>query len=310
MSDIVDVKLAVVGGLKPRTGAPWGPKPGRITPARIGIYAFLVVASLFFLLPFYVMVITSLKPMSEIRLGNLMSLPEVATIQPWIDAWAHACTGVDCNGVQVGLFNSLRILVPSVILSISLGAINGYALSFWRPWGSNLIFAILLLGAFIPYQVYLYPLVRMLSVVGLYNRLPGIVAVHTIFGLPIMTLMFRNYYAALPIDLFKAARVDGGSFWTIFFYLILPMSGPILVVATILQVTGIWNDFLFGLIFAGRENLPMTVLLNNVVNTTQGVREYNVNMAATILTALVPLLVYFVSGRWFVRGIASGAVKG
>lgn len=295
-----------------RSGAkgPRGPRPKRITASRVGIYAFLVIAALFFLLPFYVMIVTSLKPMSEIRLGNIFAWPDAATFEPWVKAWSGACTGVNCNGIHVGLLNSFKILIPSVVISILIGATTGYALSFWRPRGGNIVFAVLLLGAFIPYQVFLYPLVRMLSFVALYNTLPGIIIVHTIFGLPIMTLLFRNYYGALPIDLFKAARVDGGGFWTIFFQLIVPMSGPILIVATILQVTGIWNDFLFGLIFAGRQNLPMTVELNNVVNTTTGVREYDVNMAATILTALVPLVVYFVSGRWFVRGIAAGAVKG
>ncbi len=289
---------------------PRGPKPKGLTAARIGIYAFLVVSALFFLLPFYVMIVTSLKTMPEIQQGDIFAWPSTATIEPWIVAWSKACTGVNCQGIHVGLVNSFRIMVPSVVVSIGLGAINGYALSFWRPKAGNVVFAILLLGAFIPYQVFLYPLVRMLSQVALYNTLPGIIIVHTIFGLPVMTLLFRNYYIAMPIDLFKAARIDGGGFWTIFLRLIVPMSGPILVVATILQVTGIWNDFLFGLIFAGRENLPMTVELNNVVNTTTGTRAYNVNMAATILTALVPLVVYFVSGRWFVRGIAAGAVKG
>ncbi|SHE64854.1 glucose/mannose transport system permease protein [Kaistia soli DSM 19436] len=292
------------------TMEPQGPRPSRITPARIGVYAFLVVSAAFFLLPLYVMVITSIKPMAEIRLGNLFSFPLAPTIEPWIKAWTYACTGVNCEGIKVGFLNSFRILVPSVIVSIALGATIGYALSFWRPKGANFLFAVLLLGAFIPYQVFLYPLVRMLSTVGLYNSLPGIVVVHTIFGLPLMTLLFRNFYAGIPIDLFKAARVDGGGFWAIFFRLMLPLSTPIIIVAVILQVTGIWNDFLFGLIFAGRENFPMTVELNNVVNTTTGEREYNVNMAATILTALVPLVVYFVSGRWFVRGIAAGAVKG
>ncbi|MBZ9934930.1 carbohydrate ABC transporter permease [Mesorhizobium sp. BR1-1-16] len=292
------------------TMEPQGPRPTRLTPARIGVYAFLVVSAAFFLLPLYVMLITSIKPMAEIRLGNLFSFPLAPTIEPWIKAWTYACTGVNCDGIKVGFLNSFRILVPSVIVSIALGATIGYALSFWRPRGANFLFAVLLLGAFIPYQVFLYPLVRMLSTVGLYNSLPGIVVVHTIFGLPLMTLLFRNFYAGIPIDLFKAARVDGGGFWAIFFRLMLPLSTPIIIVAVILQVTGIWNDFLFGLIFAGRENFPMTVELNNVVNTTTGEREYNVNMAATILTALVPLIVYFVSGRWFVRGIAAGAVKG
>lgn len=289
---------------------PQGRRPQRLTPARIGVYAFLLTAALFFLLPLWIMVMTSLKTMDEVRLGNILAWPTAATLEPWIRAWAEACTGLSCNGISVGFLNSVRILIPSMILSIAAGAINGYALSFWRVRGANLMFGILLLGAFIPYQVFLFPLVRIFSQIGIYNSLACIVLVHVIFGLPVMTLLFRNYYAGLPSELFKAARVDGGGFWTIFLRVMLPMSTPILVVAAILQVTGIWNDFIFGLTFAGRENLPMTVQLNNIVNSTQCERAYNVDMAATVLTALVPLVVYLVSGRWFVRGIAAGAVKG
>jgi glucose/mannose transport system permease protein len=289
---------------------PRGRRPRRLTVGRIGIYAFLITAALFFLLPLWIMVVTSLKPMDEIRLGNIVALPAALTFEAWTKAWSSACTGLECNGISVGFWNSVRILVPSVILSITAGAINGYALSFWRVKGANVMFGVLLLGAFIPYQVFLYPLVRIFSTTGIYNSLTCIVIVHVIFGLPTMTLLFRNYYAGLPIELFKAARIDGGGFWTIFLRVILPMSTPMLVVAAILQVTGIWNDFIFGLTFAGRENLPMTVQLNNIVNSTQGERAYNVDMAATMLAALVPLVVYFVSGRWFVRGIAAGAVKG
>lgn len=297
---------------KPRHPAqqPQGRRPSRVTTARVGIYAFLATAALFFLLPLWIMVVTSLKTMDEVRLGNILAWPSAPTLEPWIIAWSAACTGLECDGISVGFWNSIKILVPSVIVSIAFGAINGYALSFWRVKGANLGFGILLLGAFIPYQVFLYPLVRIFSQTGVYNSLLCIVIVHVIFGLPTMTLIFRNYYAGLPIELFKAARVDGGGFWTIFLRVILPMSTPILVVATILQVTGIWNDFIFGLTFAGRDNLPMTVQLNNIVNSTQGERAYNVDMAATMLAAMVPLLVYFVSGRWFVRGIAAGAVKG
>ncbi|MCG7394720.1 carbohydrate ABC transporter permease [Microvirga sp. ACRRW] len=292
------------------TAIPQGRRPRHLTIGRIGVYAFLITAALFFMLPLWIMLVTSLKPMDEIRLGNILALPVNLTFEAWTKAWSSACTGLECNGISVGFWNSVRILIPSVILSITAGAINGYALSLWRVRGANVIFGILLLGAFIPYQVFLYPLVRIFSTTGIYNSLLCIIIVHVIFGLPTMTLLFRNYYAGLPIELFKAARIDGGGFWTIFFRVMLPMSTPIIVVAAILQVTGIWNDFIFGLTFAGRENLPMTVQLNNIVHSTQGERAYNVDMAATMLAALVPLVVYFVSGRWFVRGIAAGAVKG
>ncbi|WP_322029942.1 carbohydrate ABC transporter permease [Paraburkholderia sp. J76] len=282
----------------------------RFTPARFGVYAFLFTAALFFLLPLYVMLVTSVKPMAEIRLGHLLALPGHFTLAPWRDAWFSACTGLDCDGIRVGFWNSVRIVVPSTVISIAVGAVNGYALSFWRPRGAGVLFGILLAGAFIPVQVMVYPLVRVLAFVHLFSSLPGIVVIHTIFGMPVMTLLFRNYYASLPQELFKAARIDGGGFWRIFVQLMLPMSVPIIVVAIIMQVTGIWNDYILGLVFAGTKNLPMTVQLNNIINTTTGERIYNVNMAATILTSAVPLAIYFISGRWFVRGIASGAVKG
>ncbi|MBI3516446.1 MAG: carbohydrate ABC transporter permease, partial [Proteobacteria bacterium] len=280
------------------------------TPARVGLYAFLIICALFFLIPLYVMVATSLKPMAEIRAGNILGLPTAPVLAAWGKAWFSACTGLSCDGIRVGFFNSLRILIPSVVVSIAVGALTGYALSFWRPRGAVWLFGIMIAVAFIPYQVFIYPLVRIFSHIGINNSIPGIVLIHTIFGLPTMTLIFRNHFAALPEELFKAARVDGAGFWRIFGEIMLPMAVPIMVVAVILQVTGIWNDFIFGLVFAGRENLPMTVQLNNIVNSTQGEREYNVEMAATLLTAAVPLVVYFVSGRWFVRGIAAGAVKG
>jgi glucose/mannose transport system permease protein len=281
-----------------------------LKPARVGIYAFLIIAAAFFLLPLYVMIVTSLKSMPEVRQGNLLSLPTAPTLAAWVKAWSSACTGLTCNGISVGFLNSVKILLPSVTVSIAVGAVTGYALSLWRPRGAGLLFGTLMAVAFVPYQVFLFPLVRLFSYVNLNSSLPGIIVVHTIFGLPTMTLIFRNYFAGIPLELMKAARVDGAGFWRIFVAIMLPMAVPIIVVAIILQVTGIWNDFIFGLVFAGRENFPMTVQLNNVVNTTQGEREYNVDMAATMLTALVPLAVYFISGRWFVRGIAAGAVKG
>lgn len=278
--------------------------------ARFGLYAFLASAALFFLLPLYVMLATSLKSMDEIRLGNIFALPLAPTLDAWRAAWSEACTGAACEGVQGGFWNSVRIAVPSTVLPIALGALNGYALSFWRPRGANLLFGALLLGAFVPVQVMIYPLVRMMAGLGVFGSLPAIVIVHLVFGMPVLTLLFRNYYSALPQELFHAARIDGGGFWRIFWHVMLPLSVPMLVVAAIMQLTGVWNDYILGLVFAGRDNLPMTVQLNNVINTTTGTRLYNVNMAATILTALVPLAVYFLSGRWFVRGIAAGAVKG
>jgi glucose/mannose transport system permease protein len=280
------------------------------SPARIGIYAFLLTAALFFLLPLYVMLVTSVKPMEEIRAGNIFAFPIEMTLAPWRDAWSGACTGLSCEGIKGGFWNSVAITVPSVILPILIGAINGYALSFWRPRGAALLFGILMVGAFIPLQVMIYPLVRVLAEIGIFGSLPGIVLVHLVFGMPVMTLLFRNYYASVPHELFQAARIDGGGFFRIFAYVMLPMSLPIIVVAAIMQVTGVWNDYILGLVFAGSDNLPMTVQLNNVINTTTGTRLYNVNMAATIITSLVPLAIYFVSGRWFVRGIAAGAVKG
>lgn len=277
--------------------------------ARVGVYAFLAFAAAFFLLPLYVMLTTSFKSMEEIRLGQIFALPSSITFDAWRAAWSEACTGVSCDGVRGGFWNSVTIAVPSVVLPILLGAINGYALSWWKPKGSQWLFGVLMMGAFIPIQVMIYPLVKLEAAIGIYSSLPGIVFVHLVFAMPIMTLLFRNYYAGLPSELFKAARVDGGGFWRIFVQLVLPMSTPMLIVAAIMQITGVWNDYILGLTFAGRENQPMTVQLNNVINTTTGERLYNLNMAATILTSAVPLLVYLISGRWFVRGIAAGAVK-
>jgi glucose/mannose transport system permease protein len=290
---------------------PHGPKPRRVMSRRnIFLYGTLTVVALYYMLPLYVMIVTSLKGMPEIRMGNIFSPPVEITFVPWVKAWAEACTGLNCDGLSRGFWNSVRITVPSVIVSIAIASVNGYALANWRFKGADLFFTILIFGAFIPYQVMLYPIVILLREIGLYGTLWGLVIVHSIFGMPILTLLFRNYFTSLPEELFKAARVDGARFWGIYFRIMLPMSLPIFVVAMILQVTGIWNDFLFGVVYTKPDLYPMTVQLNNIVNSVQGVKEYNVNMAATILTGLVPLIIYFVSGRLFVRGIAAGAVKG
>jgi glucose/mannose transport system permease protein len=309
-------QTATMTGSAPATGSqvgiePRGPRPRPFfTPKKIILYSILVFFSLYYLFPLYVMLSTSLKTMPEIRFGNIFALPTMPNFDAWVKAWSSACTGLTCQGLSPGFWNSVQITIPSTIVSIFIAAVNGYALVNWRFKGSEVFFGILIFGSFIPYQVMLYPLVMITRELGIFGTLQAVILIHTVFGMPILTLLFRNYFASLPQELFKAARVDGAGFWRIFFEIMLPMSLPIFVVAIILQVTGIWNDFLFGVVFAGTQNYPMTVQLNNIVNSAQGTPEYNVNMAATVLTGLVPLIVYFVSGKWFVRGVAAGAVKG
>ena len=308
---MADTPYALTSPFMHATTGPTGAKPRRRLSGRnIMLYGTLIVVSLYYILPLWVMVVTSLKGMPEVRLGNIFAPPLEITFQPWVKAWAEACTGLNCDGLSRGFWNSVQITVPSVILSIIVASVNGYALVNWRFKGSDVFFTILIFGSFIPYQVMLYPIVILLREMGIYGTLSGLVLVHTIFGMPILTLLFRNYFSTIPEELFKAARVDGAGFWAIYFRIMLPMSLPIFVVALILQVTGIWNDFLFGVVYTKPETYPMTVQLNNIVNSVQGVKEYNVNMAATLLTGLVPLIVYFASGKLFVRGIAAGAVKG
>ena len=290
---------------------PRGPKPRKTLSRRnIILYGTLFVVAVYYLIPLYVMLVTSVKGMPEIRMGNIFSLPLEITFEPWVKAWSQACTGLNCDGLSRGFWNSVKITIPSVVISIAIASINGYALANWRFKGANLFFTVLIFGAFIPYQIMLYPLVIILRDLGLYTKLPGLIMIHSIFGMPILTLLFRNYFTTIPEELFKAARVDGAGFWGIYFRVMMPMSLPIFAVAIVLQVTGIWNDFLFGVIYTKPANYPMTVQLNNIVNSVQGVKEYNVNMAATLLTGLVPLAIYFISGKLFVRGIAAGAVKG
>ena len=311
---MADTSIATSELISERTSkmeGPRGPKPKRAFSRRnIMLYGTLFVVVVYYAIPLYVMIITSLKGMPEIRLGNIFTPPMEITFEPWVKAWSEACTGLTCNGLSTSFWNSVKITIPSVIISIAIASVNGYALANWRFKGANVFFTVLIFGAFIPYQIMLYPLVILLREMGLFGELSGLVIVHSIFGMPILTLLFRNYFTSLPEELFKAARVDGAGFWGIYFRVMLPMSLPIYMVAVILQVTGIWNDYLFGLVFTGPGAYPMTIALNNIVNSTQGVVEYNVNMAATIITGLVPLTIYFVSGRMFVRGIAAGAVKG
>ncbi|MBC2735663.1 MAG: carbohydrate ABC transporter permease [Desulfobacteraceae bacterium] len=277
---------------------------------RLLIYGVLLLFVLYFLLPLLVMVITSIKSMEEIRTGNLISLPRHPTIEPWIKAWSYATIGVTNEGIKGFFWNSIRMVIPAVLISTLIGALNGYVLAKWRFRGSDTFFAMLLLGCFIPFQVILLPMARTLGFLGLAESFWGLVLVHIIYGLAFTTLFFRNYYVAVPDELVKAARIDGAGFFRIFLRIMLPISKPIFMVTIIWQTTQIWNDFLFGVCFSTGATQPITVALNNLVNTSSSVKEYNVDMAGAIIAALPTLFVYFVAGKYFVRGLTAGAVKG
>jgi len=281
-----------------------------LTPGRIVLYAALLLMAIYYLLPLYVMLSTSVKTLDDIRGGNLIALPQSITLDAWSKAWSSACTGVECGGMKGFFWNSVKMAVPSVLISTLIGAVNGYVVSMWRFRGSDVLFTLLLVGCFIPFQVVLLPMARLLGELGIANTTSGLILVHVIYGLAFTTLFFRNFFVTIPDELVKAARIDGAGFWTIFLRILMPISGPIFMVCVIWQFTQIWNDFLFGVVFAAGESQPITVALNNLVNTSTGVKEYNVDMAAAIIAALPTLFVYMVAGRYFVRGLTAGAVKG
>jgi len=277
--------------------------------SRTLIYLILLLFALFYLLPFFVMLVNSLKPLSEITGGNMMALPQDWTIAPWLSAWSTAQIGVEPTGLRPYFLNSLMMVVPAVAISTVLGALNGYVLTKWRFRGDTILFGLMLFSCFIPFQIVLIPMARMLGIMGLAGSIPGLILVHVVYGLGFTTLYFRNYYAAFPTELVRAAMIDGAGFFRIFWRIMLPVSGPIAVVSVIWQFTNIWNDFLFGASFGGQSQ-PMTVALNNLVQSSKGVKEYNVHFAGAILAALPTLIVYIVAGRFFVRGLMAGSVKG
>ena len=277
---------------------------------RFFIYSLLVFFAVVYLLPLLVALMTSFKTLDEIRMGNLMMLPKEWTLAPWSKAWSSACIGIDCTGISPYFWNSIKMTVPAVIISTVLGALNGYVLTKWRFKGANLLFAAILFGCFIPYQVVLYPMASVLGKLGLSASTPGLVLVHTVYGICFSTLYFRNYYMAFPSELISAAKIDGARFFSIFWLILLPSSGPIIVVSVIWQFTNIWNDFLFGASFNAGSQAPITVALNNLVNSSHDVKEYNVHMAAAVLAAIPTLIVYVTAGRYFVRGLMAGSVKG
>ena len=282
----------------------------KLTLGRVVLYLLLILFAVYYIVPLYVTLSTSFKSLDEIRSGNLLALPHVWQFDSWSKAWSSACTGVTCDGMQPFFWNSIKMVIPAVLISTFLGAFNGYVFAHWRFRGSEMLFAALLVGCFIPFQVVLLPMARLLGEFGLANTTTGLVFVHVVYGTAFTTLFFRNYYTSVPEELIKAARIDGAGFFLIFRKIVLPISGPIFVVCIIWQFTQIWNDFLFGIVFASGDSQPITVGLNNLVNTSTGVKEYNVTMAAAVIAALPTLLVYLVAGRYFVRGLTAGAVKG
>jgi glucose/mannose transport system permease protein len=282
----------------------------RFTFQRLLLWVALLLFAAWFLAPLYVMVTTSLKDMDQVRNGNLLSLPTSPGFGAWAKAWSQACTGTDCGGLKPFFLNSLLMVVPAVSVSTAIGSLNGYVLAKWRFRGSETMFAMLLFGVFMPMQVVLLPMSQVLGWLGIASSIWGLILVHVIAGIPSTTLFFRNYYVGLPDELVKAAMLDGAGFWKIFTRIVLPLSTPIMVVTLIWQFTNIWNDFLYGVVFSGADSKPITVGLNNLANTSSSVKEYNVDMAAALIAALPTLFVYVVAGKYFVRGLTAGAVKG
>ncbi|MCG5073081.1 carbohydrate ABC transporter permease [Paraburkholderia tagetis] len=278
--------------------------------SRVFVYAALILFALYFLFPLYVMLSTSFKSLDQIHTGTMLTLPTDPTFAPWVKAWAHACTGVRCDGMQPFFMNSVKMVIPAVLVSSIIGAFNGYVLTHWRFRGADALFTMLLVGCFIPFQAILLPMARLEGFFGLSNTIGGLVLVHVVYGIAFTTMFFRNFYVSVPAELVKAARIDGAGFFMIFTRIMMPISLPIFMVCLIWQFTQIWNDFLFGIVFSGVDSMPITVALNNLVNTSTGVKEYNVDMAGAIIAALPTLLVYVIAGRYFVRGLTAGAVKG
>ena len=277
---------------------------------RVLLYTLLGFFALLFAMPLYVMLVNSIKPLDEIRSGDLMAFPQAFTLQPWHDAWSLAQIGVQATGLKPYFINSFLMAVPAVLISTAFGALNGYVLTQFRFRGAGLVFAALMFSVFIPFQIVLIPMARTLGLLHMAGTVPGLVLVHVVYGIGFTTLFFRNYYAAFPGELVRSARMDGAGFFRLFWRLLLPNSGPIIVVSVIWQFTNIWNDFLFGASFSDYSSFPITVALNNLVNSSTGVKEYNVHFAAAFIAGAPTLAVYILSGKYFVRGLMAGSVKG
>ena len=277
--------------------APARPR-GRLSPARLGLYALLVVLGVFYLTPIFAIIITSLKSAAELARTTVWDMP----MSPSLESYATAF-----QALAPSFFNSIYLVVPATLVSAFLGSMNGYVLAKWKFRGANLIFTLLLFGMFIPYQSVLIPLVQLLTSINLYGGIPGLILVHIVYGIPICTLIFRNYYAGVPKELLEAGRIDGASVLGIYRHILLPLSVPGFVVVLIWQFTSIWNEFLFAVTISG-NNQPITVALVNLAGSIAP--QPNVQMAGALLAAVPTLLVYILLGRYFVRGLLAGSLKG
>lgn len=310
MSDLTIAQKTLGAEVAVRS-APYFPRQKkRISGRSIAVLIFLSICALFFCVPLYVVIITSFKSMDQIREGAIFAWPSVWTLEAWDHAWNSACSGINCNGLKVGFWNSVQILFPSLILSIGISMITGYALALWNVrWAGGFLF-LLFICAFVPFQIIMFPLISMTAAIKVYGNIWGVAIVHAVLAMPVLTLIFRNYYKDIPQEIMSAAVMDSGSFWKIFTEIILPMSGNILIVVLILQITSIWNDYLIGVTFGGLGAQPMTVNLANLITISTGTTRYNDNMAAALQTAIPPLVIYFFVGKLFVQGITAGAIKG
>ena len=288
---------------------------GGIRWTRVVLYAVLIAFAVFYLLPVYVLLVTGLKSFEEVSLTTMWNLPTSISLDSYIKAWtggqaAEGYGGLAAfGGLGKNFVNSLYLTIPATLISAMIGSINGYLLTKWKFRGSDVLFVFLLFGMFIPYQSILIPLMQVLSAAGLSGTMPGLIACHVIYGISITTLIFRNYYAAVPTELIEASRIDGANIFGIYWYVLFPLSLPGFVVVMIWQFTQIWNDFLFAVTVIGNPKLqPITVALNNLAGSM--IVEWNVQMAGALIAAIPTLLVYILLGRFFVRGLMAGSLKG
>jgi len=281
----------------------------RFDPTKLGIYVLLIAFALLFLVPVYVMLVSSLKTFSEVQdLSRLWAWPQTLTLESFAAAWS-GIPEKGLRGLSQNLLNSVNLTIPATIISSMLGSLNGYVLSKWKFRGADVVFPLMLFGMFIPYQSILIPLTQTLSTIGLGGTLWGLVLVHVVYGIPITTLIFRNYYAAVPTDLVEAARIDGAGILGVYWRVMFPISMPGFVVVIIWQFTNVWNEFLFAVSILQKPELqPITVALRNLSGSQ--IKEWNMVMAGTIIASLPVLLIYVITGRYFIRGLLAGSVKG